>query len=169
MIDLQVFLPPFEKTFNAPPQLIYCGYLFCRQIMPIRGNIIFGSSNFIANHPNRRLGLILTWCSKEYQGIIKDITAIFCLVFFNDRPGCVGFDTANKMFLCTLKQIKIPVRLVSPIHNAGLPYSYDLINKRAFTTIAFCKEDLVWDSIINVKFAMSFSFFGAFSVVSPMH
>jgi hypothetical protein len=98
MIDLQVFLPPLEKTLNAPPQLVYCGYLFCRQIMPISGNIIFASSNFIANNPNRILGLILTRCTKEYQGIIKDIIAIFCWVFFNYCSGCVGFDTANKMF-----------------------------------------------------------------------
>jgi hypothetical protein len=73
------------------------------------------------------------------------------------------------MFVFALKQIENVMGLVAPVHNAGLSFSKDLINERAFSSVPVCQVYLSWDATVNVKTTMHFGLFGFFPVVFPKH
>ncbi len=82
-------------------------------------------------------------------------------------PGCPCLDTTNKVFTLFLEEIKILMRLISPVHDPSLSFREDAGNKRAFPTIAFSEEYLIWNAMIDIKSTVRFGLFRIFFCNPP--
>ena len=51
--------------------------------------------------------------------------------------GCSCFNTAYKMFILFLEEIKIVMRLIAPIHNTSLPLREDAGNERTLSAVSY--------------------------------